>query len=131
MRNLPSVFQSLPLFPIYATQSILTFHSSVSLSDYMMSTVRICPKGKSPELTTCNNDKGNKKKIIQQLLLKVINREKREGVIGKRDTETEREREKEKMNSHVANPRTQITTNSTNARECLALLPYFALVSSL
>ena len=87
-----SLFQILPLFPICATKYILRLHFSVSLSDYaMVSNNNYMSKGKTPELTTLRSDKGNKKKVIEWLLLNVLDRES-EGRMGKREKQRQRKR---------------------------------------
>lgn len=88
-----SLFQILSLVPICATKYILTFHFSVSLSDYVMvSNNNYLSKGKTPELTTLSTDKGNRKKVIERLLLNVLDRES-EGRMGKREKQRQRENE--------------------------------------
>ena len=87
-----SLFQILSLVPICATKYILTFHFSVSLSDYVMvSNNNYLSKGKTPELTL-STDKGNRKKVIERLLLNVLDRES-EGRMGKREKQRQRENE--------------------------------------
>lgn len=54
----------------------------------MVSNNNYLSKRKTPELTTLRSDKGNKKKVIERLLLNVLDRESK-GRMGKREKETE------------------------------------------